>query len=321
MSYGLDTRLGICFQNSYGTALTNSIHWLPFMSEGLAATKETIISENMTGRYDEGQMYEGVNEISGSVEMEANPISLGAIMKAFFGQATAVTSSGITAHTYKPATTDFDIFSAKRPVTFVKNTADAGSAHLYYDTAVSKFSLSIANGELLSCAVDILGGKYSQIGSMASSLPAGQGWTWDVASVSIGTSAQTGLRDLTIEIEEGLETKHIVGLVKTPGRIKRSGARTTAINGTMIFDTQAEYQKFLSQAERELIVNLKGTTEIQSGYYETLTIKCPLMRYMEFAPAAGGPEEIEVGFSAKGIYSTTSATAIQITLVNTQPIY
>jgi hypothetical protein len=321
MSYGLDARVGICFQNSFGTALTNSIHWLPFISEGLETTKEPLISANMTGRFDEGQLYEGVNEIAGTIETEANPIALGAVMKAFFGAPTTVQSTGIYAHTFKPATSDFDLYSAKRPVTIVKNLADGGSAHQYYDMGASKFSLAIANGELLKCSVDFQGGKYAQIAAPAATLPSGLGWTWDVTSVTIATSAQTTLRELSIDIEEGTENKHVLGTAKTPGRWKRTGPRVTNVSGTIVFDNQNEYQQFLSQSERELIVNLKGTAQIQSGYYETLKIQLPSFRYMEFAPAAGGPEEIEVGFSGKGIYSTTSATAIQITLVNTQPTY
>ena len=321
MSYGLDTRLGICFQNSYGTSLTNSIYWLPFISESIAATKELIISENMTGRYDEGQAYEGINEVGGTIEMESNPIAIGVLFKAFFGAATVVQSTGIYAHTFKPSTSDFDIFSAKRPITIIKNTADLGSAHLYYDVVPSKFSMSIANGEMLKCSMDVIGGKYSQVGSMTSSLPSGKAWTWDVSSVTIGTSAQTGLRDLTINIEEGIETKHVVGTAKTPTRIKRTAARVTDISGTIIFDNQNEYQQFVSQAERELIVNLTGTTQIQSGYYETLKIQCPAMRYTEFSPNAAGPQELEVSFKAKAVYSTTSATAIQVTLTNTQTVY
>lgn len=321
MSYGLETRLGISFQNSYGTALTSSVYWIPFTSETINHTKEPLISANMTGRYDEGQLYEGANACAGGIDMEANPIALGAVMKAFFGSPTTVQSTGIYAHTFKPSTSDFDLFSTKRPVTVVKNLGDPGSSHLYSDLNASKFTLSIANGELLTCGVEFIGGKYSQIGSMAASLPGGYGWAWDVTSVSFATSAQTGLRDLSLSIDEGIETKHILGTAKTPGRVKRTGARVTDISGTIIFDNQNEFQQFLSQSEREAIINLRGTTAVQSGYYETLTIRVPLMRYMEFSPSAAGPEEIEVAFKAKGVYSTTSATAIQITLVNTQPAY
>ena len=322
MSYGLDTTLAISFQNSYGTSLTSSRFWIPFISEGFAVTKEMLVEGNMTGRFDEGQHYEGVNANDGSIEAEANPQALGALFKAFFGApTTSASGTALKNHLYKPTTSDFDKYAAKIPCTITKYLGDGGSAHLYYDMVASKLALSIANGELLKCNVEFVGGKYSQVAAAAASLPSNKGWTWDVTSVSIGTSAQTGLRDLNINIEEGIEGKHFLGNAKTPGRIKRNGARTTTVGGTIVFDNQDEYQQFLSQTERELVVTLKGITVIQSGYYDTLEIKIPQLRYTEFKPVAGGAEEIEVGFSAKAIYSTASATAIQVTLTNTQAAY
>jgi len=323
MSYGLDSQLSITFQNSWGTALTNSRYGIPFTGEGFAVAKETIMAENMTGRYDEGQMYEGINTNEGSIDCEVNPIALGAMLKAMFGSPTTASSgTGMKNHVFKPPTTDFDIYAAKVPCTIYKNLADGGSAHLYYDMVANKFSLSISNGELLKANVEFIGGKYSQIGSMSVANPSNLGFTWDVASVTFGGSAQLGIRDLNIAIEEGLEVKHFVAAgVKTPGRIKRSGSRSVTIGGTIVFDNQNEYQQFLSQSERELVLFLQGPTLIQSGYYDMLKIQIPGMRYSEFKPVAGGPEEVEVGFSAKGVYNVNSATAIQITLTNTQPSY
>jgi len=89
----------------------------------------------------------------------------------------------------------------------------------------------------------------------------------------------------------------------------------------LIFDTQNEDQKFLDQSERSLVVHMIGLANVQSGYNELLTITVPLFRYVEFKPVAGGAEKLEVGFSGKGVYSTTSATMLQITLANTQAAY
>lgn len=319
--YGMKTDIGLSFQNSYGTALVNSIYWLSFLSEDFAIAKEQIVSEGMRGVFDEGAHYEGMNAVDATLELEAQAIPLGALLKAAFGSPTSVQSGGIYSHTYKPTTSDFDAFAAKRPCTIVKQLGDSGSAHQFYDMVPSKFGLSIANGELLKVSAGFLGGKYSQSAAVAASYPTGKHWTWDVASVTLATSANGALIDLNIEIDDSLENKYTLGTQKTPTRTVRSGFRTLSIDGTLLFDNQNEYQKFIDQSERELIVNLKGTTEIQSGYYETLTIRAPLFRYTEFKPVAGGPGKIEASFSAKGVYSVSSATALQITLVNTQAAY
>ena len=62
-------------------------------------------------------------------------------------------------------------------------------------------------------------------------------------------------------------------------------------------------------------------TEVQSGYKESINLKLPLMRYEEVGPTAEGPGQIEVGVTGRGKYSVTSATAMEVTLVNTQVAY
>lgn len=321
--YGMKTNIGLSFQNSFNTPLTNSIYWLAFMSEDFAVAKEQLISESMRGVFDEGTHYEGLNSVDATLELEAQAIPLGAVLKAAFGNPTTTqaTSASVYTHVYKPRTSDFDAFAANIPCTIVKQLGDSGSAHHFHNMVASKFGLSIANGELLKCSVGFMGGEYSQKVAVAASYPTGKHWSWDVTSVTLATSAQGALTDLNIEIDESLENKHTLGTQKTPSRTVRSGFRTLSIDGTLLFDNQNEYQKFIDQSERELIVHLRGTVEISSGYRDELTIKVPLFRYAEFKPVAGGPGKIEASFSAKGVYSPSSATALQIALVNTQAAY
>ena len=321
MSYGMKANVAISFQNSYGAANVASRYWIPYLSEGFAVTKEPITSEAMTGVFDEGAMYEGLNAVEGKLEVEAHPISLGVLLKSVMGNPTSVQSGAIYTHTFKPRTSDFDDYAANIPLTISKDLGDSGSSHQYYDMVASKLSLSAANGELLKCSVDFLGGKYAQIIAPAASYPTGKGWTWDVASVSLSGTANGNFGDLSFELDEALENKHTLNNTKTPSRTKRSGRRSLAIGGTLIFDNQTEYQQFLSQAERNLTVSFRGPTVVQSGYYDTFELIIPLFRYIEFKPLAGGPGKVEVGFSGKGVYSVTSANLLTATLVNTQPAY
>lgn len=321
MSYGMKTNVGLCFQNSFGTLLTNSVYWIPYLSEEFAVTKEALVSENMTGIFDEGPTYEGMNAVSAKLEMEAHPITMGVFLKAMFGPAAVVTSAAYYSHTFKPRTADFDIYAANNPCTIVKDLGEGGSAHLFSDVVASKLSLSVANGELFKLSVEMMGGKYSQVVAPSATYPTGKNWTWDVASVSLAGTANGDLSELNLEIDDSLENKYTLNNTKTPSRTKRSGKRTMSVGGTLIFDNQTEYQQFLAQSERNLTVNLKGTTVVQSGYYDNLQIIVPLFRYTEFKPVAGGAGKLEVGFSGKGVYSVSSANMLQITLSNTQASY
>ena len=322
MSYGQDSTVALCFQNSYGTALTNSPYWISHISESFAVTKEQLIAQGMRGLFYEGDHYEGMNACEGDLETEAHPITVGAILQAALGSPTTVQSGNIYTHTFNPVTTDFDQFAANPPVTIVKDLNDGGSAHLYYDMVAANLTLSVANGEFLKAKIGFMGGKYSQTSALTASYPTGKSnWTWDVASMSMGGAAQVDIAALNVVLEESLENRYTMNGAKTPSRTKRSGFRVVTFDGTLIFENQTEYQQFLAQSERELDVLFRGTTEIQSGYYEELRIQLPGARYGEFKPVAGGAGIIEVSFSGKGVYNVNSATGMRITLVNTQPAY
>lgn len=321
MTYGMRASLGLNFQNSYGTALTSSLYWLPFMSEGVTLTKNQLVSQALRGVYDEGAHYEGTNEIAGDIEMEANPLSLGVFLKALCGNPTTVTSGGVYTHTFKPRTSDFDQYALGIPFTLVKNTGDTGSMHQYYDLVATALNLSVANGEFLKTTLSVLGGKFAQVGSIAPSYPGESKWTWDVTSVSVAGTANGDIKELGLTLDETGENHYTLNGSKYPSRTKRSGFRTLAIDGTLVFENQTEYQQFISQSERALIVHLRTGNQIQSGYYEAFTIKVPGLRYAEFPITADGPGKIEAAFSAKGVYSVSSQTAIEFVLVNTQAAY
>jgi hypothetical protein len=124
--------------------------------------------------------------------------------------------------------------------------------------------------------------------------------------------------NLTIALDDGgLEAMHNLNASKYPNRIKRTGFRNIAVDGTLKFDNQEQYQNFINQNEQEMVVHCQGVTEIQSGYYDSVTIKLPKLRYEEAGPAAEGPGQIEMAVTARGKYSADSGTSLEITHVST----
>ena len=325
MSYGMDVNVGLSFQNSYGTALVNSIYWLPLLSEGISLKKEPIKAEGMRGIYDEGASYEGQNMIEGDITNEIDARLFGVMCKAFFGSpvtsTTGVSSGVLYTHTFKPAQDDFDLYAAKIPLTITKVMDDAGSAHRYYDMQAGKLSVNIANGQLVKATLGLMGGKYAQVVAPTATYSASALFPFDVASASLGGTAKPEVRELNIEADDSLENIYTLSGAKTPSRTKRSGFRTIQISGTLVFDTQTEYQQFLSQSERELVVTLTGSTQVQSGFYETITFKTPLARHAEFEMVGDGPGKVEASFTMDAKYSVTSGTALQAIVANGQAAY
>lgn len=318
--YGQTTELGLCFQDSFGTPLTDSMYWIPFTSEELGIDKPPLIEQDMTGIFDEGAHYEGPNTITGDINMEAHPISLGVFLKAAMGDPSTVTSDALYSHTFKPRIADWDEKSAGIPCT-VQKYFGVGSADLLSDMVVGTYEFNISNGEFLMFKAGFVGGTFSQQARIAPSYPTGKRWTFDQSSNSMGDVGQPAISTLTVTVEESIEASHTLNTSKYPSRVKRTGFRTVNVSGTIKFDNKDEYEEFLNQTERQLIGTFTGNVEVQSGYYDTLKIDVPLARYTEFKPVAGGPNEIEVSFSSKGVYSVDSATALAVTLTNTQAAY
>jgi hypothetical protein len=321
MTYGNDANIAMCFQDSYGMLQTDSLYFIPMLSESITPKKPPLISQNMTGQYDEGDHFEGPNTVDGELTAEAQAIPLGVLMKAAFGDPVSVTSDAIYTHTFKPRTADFDEKAANIPFTYYKYL-QTGSAELLFDLVGASFEMNVANGELLMAKLGVVGGSRSDIADVAASYPGGKKFAWNVTSASIGGSAIADFKQLTITVNENIAPDHTLNASRTPSVVKRTGFRTTEIGGTIKFNNRDEYQQFLTQSERELIANFKGTTEIQSGYFEEVRIIVPVFRYVDdFPTAAAGPGEIEVSFSAKGLYSPGSGTATEFVVVNTQAAY
>jgi len=320
MAYGQSSNIGISFQNSYGTLLTNSVYWMPHLSDSVGKNIEQLMSESMRGIYDEGETYEGKNTSDGDLEFEVQPIPVGVILKAMFGEPTSVNSGAIYSHTFKPRNSDFDELSAADPITY-HQYLDTGSAQLHYDLNANTLEMSVAQGELLKMTCGFVGGNFQQVAGISPSYPNEKHFTWDATSLSIGGSGKNEILDISISVDETLEAMFTLDGTKTPSRVKRTGLRTIEVSGTLKFDNQNEYQEFLTQSERELIATFTGATEIQSGYYDTIEVKMPKLRYGELKPSAGGAGQIEASFTGKAKYSVSSATAMQILLVNTQAAY
>lgn len=321
MAYSQKSNIGLIFQNSFGTpGAVTSIHFIPHLSDNVALAIPPMYSENQRGVFDEGDTYEGPRTVAGDLQSEAQPIALGAMLKSIMNLESSTQSLGIYTHLFKPRTVDFDEVSAGNPVTHY-SYLDTGSAMLFSDLNGTSLEIGIANGELLKSTVSYVGGNFTQNANVAATYSVGRRWTWDQSSLTIATSAQPEIQNLTITLDESLEAQHTLNNSKYPSRIKRTGFRTVAVAGTILFDNQLEYQEFLSQSERELVMTFTGQTEIQSGYFEVCEIKLPLMRYEEAAPAAEGPGQIAMSVTARGKYSVTSATAMQISLTNTQAAY
>ena len=319
MAYGQSGYLAIHFQDSYGTSNVDSAHYIPLVSESVVEAVGQIVENNMYGRLAESPYHEGLHEISGDISTEAHPIYLGTFFKAALGLTTVTAQGSSFVHEFLPAAADWDEFAAVPPMT-LEIHRDAGSAFLYYDVLASELLLEVAQGQLLTAGLTVLGGRFGRQVAVTPSFHAGRPWTWDVVSASFDGAAISDLRQFTLRFSNQLGAMYTLSGDKVPRRIKREGSQQVAIEGTMLFQDQSLFQEFLDQSEKRLLLTFAGETVAQS-YQAQVTLDVPKLRFGEFKPGLSGPGQLEVSFTAAGVYDSTSSYALRATLTNTQPAY
>jgi hypothetical protein len=326
MSYGMDTRVGISFQNSYGTLNTASMHWLQPTQDTVSLDKAEIPRKGLRGVYAQGALIEGANTVKGDVTVEADGISLGVLLETMFSR-TTVTSGSLFTHTFKPRTADFDVqLSAGRPFTYHKHLGDAGSAQLYSDLNGEQLDLDISDGQLLTAKLGVVGGTYSQITKLSPAYYTGAPFDWSVSSIGLAAVGRINVQKLAFTFKNNLQAKQALGEAggvpnKYPDRIKRTAEEVTEVSGTLLFDDQTDLQQFVAQSRQRLTVSLTGASQITSGYNEQIILDFPALVLTAFPQSVPNAGELSVAFKATAEYSVSSGTAFAITLVNTKAGY
>ena len=324
MGYGQDSKIGLAFQTSWGTAAdTSSLYNIPFISESVTPERPELIGQNNFGRFDEGIGEAGPQNVGGTIQGEAQSRALGVFLKALCGSATTTqVLLDVNTHKFTPMTADFDVNVTGIPMTYYKNVADGASAYFYKDLIGTALELSLSNGEFLMMNMTFTGGGVGMIASLAVTDDLSERFTWDVTSIQLGGAANTEFSDLTITIDEQASVRHTLRTSRDPSRVKRDDKRQVRVSGTLLYNDPGEYNSyFLANSYQALTINLKeSAVEIQSGYYDEVLIEIPRFKYLAY-PIPLETGELQVSFEGKADYHAGSGHSIAITVQNTQANY
>lgn len=327
MSYGAQVKFGIARQTATGSGnaatAAGSFHHFPFISEDVGLSKEEIISQNLTGRFEQGATYDGVNRIDGTIEFEPTPKALGAALTAVFGTPASVTSNTMRTLSFLPSTQDYSSTFIQQPFTIYKQFTDSTSAEHYFDCQFGQMELTFAQGQLLRSRATVSGGSRvaTGIGSLGLTLDTQDlalGFLWDATSISYGGTAAGMYSEVTVAINEAIAPLYTLNGTLSPYKYTREGFREVTVNGTMYFSDRAVLNDFVAGSTKRLVIStMARKTQIASGYYATLEVDVPALKITEFKPGASGPGEVSVSFTGRGTLDPTSNYSMKITLMNT----
>jgi len=321
MAYGQEGHIGMSFQESLGTANTTSMDYFNFISESITESIEELVSEGLSARLDEPDAYEGMHGIAGDIVMEAHPITVGKLLKAWAGQSSETAFVGSCyQHNFVPRTSDWDEeVSALQPMT-VEIYRDTGSAYQYYDMLLDKLAFEISQGTLYKVTASFIGAQFGWLAKSSASYETGSYFAWDTVSLSINDTGVTNASNLTITGNNNLEPKAYLDGKNYPSRILRKDFRTVEVAGTVLLVGDEQARIYRARTQQRLVMTATHPTTIMNGH-NILQIDVPKMLYTEYPTNIGGPGLVEVSFAAKGKYDSTSAYSIQFTLTNTQAAY
>lgn len=303
------------FQDSMGTSQVTSQHAIPITEESLVFGIDPIVEAGMYGRLHESPYHEGLHSVNGNIGMEAHPIAMGWLLRAALDAPTTTSDTGNQTHVFKPRTADFDARAAADPAT-VEVYRDVGSAGLYYDCFGNTLDINIANGELVTMNLGIIGAGWKGNAKATPTFPTAKAFIWDQASAQFDSKVIDVISDLTISINNNLEPNYTLTNTKTPFRVKRSAQQMIEISGTFIYEQQSYWQAWEDQLEKSLVIFIKG----QETPY-TIKFDIPAFRFKTYEPNMAGAGLVEASFTAGAMYHNNSATTMEVTLVNTQTYY
>lgn len=326
MSYGAQVKFGLARQASVNSWVTDagSFHGFAFLNEDVGMEKDEVISQNLTGRFEEGAVYPGVSRINGTIEFEVTPRNLGAALAAVVNHSpTSVTSGSVLTRTFLPNTVDFSSFLVKAPWTVYKQWTDAQSGELFYDCQFGQLEFTFAQGALTRGRITSNGGTRLATGiGSAAVMPAasdiGRLFPWNVASISYGGAALSNLSEITVTLNENIDALYTMNGTLAPFKFTRTGFRQVTVNGTLYMTDRSMLNNFATDTQARLIITATNTrAAIQSGYYDSFTIDVPQAKVTAHKPGTSGPGEVAVNVTMRGVADPSSNYSIQYTTVST----
>lgn len=328
MPYGAQIKFGIARQTNVGSGnavtVPTSFHHIPLVSHDIGLEKQEVISQNLNGTFEQGAVFDGVANVAGTIEFDALPKALGAVLVAAIGAPISTTSASLRTLEFLPRTLDINSGGlVNEPFTIYAQFTDASSAEHYFDAQVGQLEFQISQGQLLRTRATVVGGQRAAtgIGSLNLTLDTADlaaGFLWDVASISLGAGVAQNFSELTISLNENIEPLYTINGSLLPYKYTRSGFREVTVQGTLLFDSRSLYNDFIGSTQRRLVVTARNTrTTIQSGYYPTLTLDVPQMKITAMKPSVSGPGEVSVPFTARGVRDPSSNYTFKATLITT----
>ena len=320
MAQGIGGYLSVEKQSAFGTGIESSPVYIPFVSESLTQNKEQLISEGLTGKYDQPDAYEGINNTTGDIVFEAHPIIIGQFLTGAVGAATSTLQTSAYLHEFLPRQTMFADDCALTPYTLMIYK-DVGSAYAVLDAQFHTLAIECVAGQIAQCTATVHGRVNQKTPKTTPSYIDSKVWTWNQCSLEVGGSANGNFESATVTITNPIVGVPTLNASTTEGKVVRDGFRTVSITGDQAFENQEEEAIFRNQTRQRMRLSLTGVNVGNTNEYQQLVMDLPQVNYSTFAYPIGGAGRIVASYEGNAEYNVASSYSIRYTLQNTAASY
>lgn len=252
MSFAQGSRSGLSYvvESSFGvTPSTPSMIAIPYNSQSLNLTKETLESEEIREDRQITESRHGNRQIGGDIAVELRAADVDDLLEsAFFG---AFTTAGV-----------LKVGTTPQYLTIEDRATDISQYRVFTGCACSSMSMSIAPNQMAQTTFSMIGKDMEISGTSLDASPTAVSGNdpFDAYSGTIteGGSAIAIVTSLEFTIENGMNPTFVVGSATTPqleyGRARVSGTVTA------YFQDAALINKFVNETESDIVFALTDGT-------------------------------------------------------------
>jgi hypothetical protein len=303
---GTNVVVGFELESTYGTAATgNDYEIIPFKSASLSLAKTNHESAVITGNREVQDVIMGAHSVTGEISFDlAHQPAYTTMLQAVLGSAADGSS------------TAFGIGKLRQSFTIAQDFgADIGTGndcHVYTGCEFNNFSMSIPADGLIECSVGIIGQTMvAQASAPDANGPDDDGSHYVEtndpfhSSNATITSADLNaiLTDLSLSVENGIETTNKVGDVKPI----RGGIGKCRVSGSVTahFTSANLLQKFIDNTSSSLLISFgSGATGI--------SFNMPKIIYTTGAVEVGGEGLVSVAMDFVAVANSASQSTLVI---------
>ncbi|WP_035430862.1 phage tail tube protein [Bacillus sp. UNC322MFChir4.1] len=320
MPYGSLSHIGLGKETAWGTPVA-ATDYIRFASEGITEEIEQVISENITGVFDEGATYEGAHNISGDISFDVYPNMLGHMLRSAFGAPTTTTvTAGVYQHVFTPLQSNFSNVCALPSYTLEVNR-DLEQAFQYAGAVVNELTLNFGtDNKIMQGSASILARKLALITKTVPSLEATNPFLWNQATITLDGTVNKDVTTIEFGISNELEARGSLDGTREVSRILRNGVRTFPVKFSAELQNMTDYNKFRAQNEVPLKIELVGGVISGANNYK-LTVEIPKFRFAAYPINVDGAGSLIAQVDGSAKYDQTSTFAMKITLVNSKASY